>query len=80
MLRIDPTTDRWRAIAGTRGRKQERTTLGVNSCIPANARSGLTLTSSANQDGGSVTWKLVRNAVTVGPNATVAFVMSSPPC
>jgi hypothetical protein len=54
--------------------------LGVNSCVAANARGGLTLTSSANSDGGSVTWKLVKSAVTFGPNATVAFVMSSPPC
>jgi hypothetical protein len=55
-------------------------TLAVNSCIPATARSGLTLTSSANSHGGSVTWKLVRNAVTFGPNATVEFPMSTPPC
>jgi hypothetical protein len=60
--------------------KDGTVTLGVNSCIPANVRGGLTLTSSGNQDGGSVTWKLVRNAVTFGPNATVPFVMSSPPC
>jgi hypothetical protein len=60
--------------------KNGASVLGVNSCIQANARSGLTLTSSANQDAGDVTWKLVKNAVTFGPNATVAFVMSTPPC
>ena len=60
--------------------KDGASVLGVNSCVPANARGGLTLTSSANQDGGSVTWKLVKNAVTFGPNATVSFVMSIPPC
>lgn len=54
--------------------------LGVNSCIQANARSGLTLTSSANQDAGDVTWKLVKNAVTFGPNATMVFTIARPPC
>jgi hypothetical protein len=60
--------------------KDGASVLGVNSCVAANARGGLTLTSSANQDGGSVTWKLVKNAVTFGANATVLFPMSSPPC
>jgi hypothetical protein len=60
--------------------KDGASVLGVNSCVPANARGGLTLTSSANQDGGSVTWRLVKNAAPFDPPATVPFVMSSPPC
>lgn len=60
--------------------KNGASVLGVNSCIAANARSGLTFTSSANQDAGSVTWKLVKNAVAVGPNATMLFTIAHPPC
>ncbi len=54
--------------------------LGVNSCVPATALSGLTMTSSANQDGGSVTWKLVKSATQVGTTNVMSFVKSSPPC
>lgn len=54
--------------------------LGVNSCVPATALGGLTMTSTANQDGGSVTWKLVKNATQVGLTNVMSFVKSSPPC
>ncbi|MGH2899559.1 MAG: cadherin-like domain-containing protein, partial [Solirubrobacteraceae bacterium] len=54
--------------------------LGVSSCLPATALSGLTMTSSANQDGGSVTWKLVKSATQVGATNVMSFVKSSPPC
>jgi hypothetical protein len=55
-------------------------TLGVNSCIAASAPGALTLSSAANSDGGSVQWKLVRNAVQFGANHTMTFPMTRPPC
>lgn len=59
--------------------KNGASVLGVNSCIPATAASALTLTSSANQIGGTVQWKLVKDTVSFETN-TVVFTIASPPC
>jgi hypothetical protein len=54
--------------------------LPVNSCVAANALQNLTLTNSGTQDGGSVTWKLMKGATQIGPNHTVQFPVSPQPC
>jgi len=51
--------------------------LGVNSCVPADALDGLTFTSTANQFGGVVTWRLMKGTAQIGVNRGVNFTPSS---
>jgi hypothetical protein len=59
--------------------KNGAATLGVESCVVANALGGLVLTSTATEHGGSVTWRLVRSSTQFSMH-TMDFPKTRPPC
>lgn len=57
------------------------TSLAAGACLPANALSNLNLDAGAvNVSRGSLTWKLVKNGVQVGPTNTVQFPVTPASC
>lgn len=70
------------SVAETPVLKNGATVITAPVCIPVNARSALTLTSSIFENGGSVQWVLRRNrdAKDFPPAQTMGFVAATPPC
>jgi hypothetical protein len=60
--------------------KNGAATLGVESCVVANALGALTLTSTGTEHGGTVTWKLMKAGVQFGAVHTEDFPKTRPPC
>ncbi|MGE0867611.1 MAG: cadherin-like domain-containing protein [Kofleriaceae bacterium] len=56
------------------------TNLAVGSCVAANARSGLNLDTTANENRGAVTWRLRKGGVQVGDDVTVSFPKTPTSC
>ncbi|MDQ2766377.1 MAG: hypothetical protein M3Y30_04405 [Gemmatimonadota bacterium] len=81
-LRVSPSTSTQGGSTATVNAEVQNGTTNLNpgSCVPANALSNLNLDSSANFSRGSLTWKLVKGGVQVGPTNTVQFPVTPTSC